>query len=87
MEELRRELSRWTAHKDLAQMCFGIFVYTEPAGAALDPYLTMVWKSYGSSRQQLCFGKGTMCRAPSMPQFHFKSPFDNLFARSGLPLR
>lgn len=84
MEELRREVSRWTAREDLAQMCFGIFVNTKPGGAALNPYLTMVWKSHGSRQQQLCFDKGTTCRAPNMPQFHFKLPFDKLFARSGL---
>ena len=84
MEELRGELSRWTAREDLAQMCFGVFVNTEPRGAALDPYLTMVWKTYGNRHQQLCFGKGTACTAPNMPQFQFKFPFDKLFARSGL---
>lgn len=84
MEELRRELSRWTATADLAQMCFGIFGNTEPGGAALDPYLTVVWKSHGSRHQQLSFGKGTACRAPNVPQYQFKFPFDKLFARSGL---
>lgn len=82
--ELRRELTRWTAREDLAQMCIGICVQTDSRVAALDPYLTIVWKCHGSRHQQLPFGKGSACTAADLPQFQFRIPFNKLFARSNL---
>ena len=86
MVELRREMSKWTARQDLAQLCLGIFVNTYPEGADLDPYLTILQKSHGCRHKQLSFGRGSACTALNIPQFQFRIPFDKLFARSSLDL-
>ena len=42
-----------------------------PKSAALDPYLTNVWKSPGSQHKEFSFGRGCACTASDMPQFQF----------------
>ncbi len=78
--ELKRELTRWTARHDLAQMC----INTGPQGAALDPHLTIVWKHHQQQHQQLAFGRGSACVSAVLPQYQFRIPMDALFARSSL---
>lgn len=83
LPRLKRELSRWTAREDLAQMCIGILVKT-PRNARQDPYLTIWWKKFGTEHQFLHFGKGTQCSQSNLPRYMFDIPFDLLFARSSL---
>lgn len=82
--ELKRELTRWTARHDLAQMCIGVHINTGPQGAALDPHLKIVWKYHQQQHQQLAFGRGSACVSAVLPQYQFRIPFDALFARSSL---
>lgn len=82
--ELKRELTRWTARQDLAQMCIGININDEPVGAADDPYLTIVWKYHRQPHEQLAFGKNTACTSVGLPQYQFPISLDLLYARSNL---
>lgn len=86
MIELRRELSRWTEHEDLAKMCIGVHINTRGTSAAQDPYLTLFWKHPGSRHDQLSFGRGTACIASDLDEYRFRIPFDSLFAQSTLDL-
>ena len=74
MEELRRELSRWTAREDLAQMCFGVFINTKTGGAALDQWYGRVM-AVGNNSSVLAKGQCVelpICHSSSL-NFHFTS--------------
>ena len=82
LPELKTELSRWTERQDLAQICIGINVDDVPAGAADDPYLTIVCKYHRQPHEQLAFGKDTACTSAGLPQYQFRIPLDLIYARS-----
>lgn len=82
--ELKRELTRWTARPDLAQMCVGLNINDEAQGASVDPYLTLVCKRYQQPHVTVTFGKGSQCSSAGLQQYQFAIPMDVLFAGSNL---
>ena len=84
LTRLKREVIQWTTRHDLAQMCIGVKINNIPAGAAHDPFLTIVWKHQQQQIHQMAFGKGTACTSARLPQYQFEVPLGALFARSSL---
>lgn len=83
LPQLQQELTQWTARRDLAQMCIGIFIKT-PRHVRQDPFLTIWWKTQQGRHQFLHFGRNTRCTKLGLLRYMFDTPLHLIFANSSL---